>query len=120
MAVPVPEAYMALRLTAPVASSSCGVPATSTFSLNATVMLIIAPVPYVPSASGEVTLMTVGRVVSAGGPVIPPLLPLVSTTMVPELDSEPSVPGSTKSKTAALPALSMMDPPLSFSAPVSV
>ena len=58
--MPLPPAYVAFRSLAPVASSKSGSPATVTLPLNATVMLIVAPAPYVPSASGEVTFRTVG------------------------------------------------------------
>ena len=62
--------YAALLSVAPVSSPSVGAPPavlTTTSSLNATVMLIMAPVPYVPSASGDETLATVGAIVSVPG-----------------------------------------------------
>ena len=63
--MPLPPAYVALRSVSPVSSSSSGdPPATVTSSLNATVMLITEPAPYVPSASADVTFSTYGVVVA--------------------------------------------------------
>ena len=55
--VPLPPAYVAF-LGGSVASASAGDPATVTSSPNATVMLIIRPVPYVPLALADVTFST--------------------------------------------------------------
>ena len=68
MSVPFPDAYVAFRTVSPLAISSKGIPVTTTSSLNATVMLIMAPTSYVPSL--EVTDKTVGAVVSGTGTLI--------------------------------------------------
>ena len=94
--MPLPPAYEALRLTAPVSSSKSGEPATVTFLLNATVMLITEPAPYVPSSSGEETDWTMG------------ILP--STAMSAEAASEPGAPGAGSSRLAASPRVSATAP----------
>ena len=94
--MPLPPAYAALRSVSPVSSPSDGMPVTATVSLNATVMLIAEPAPYVPFASGEVTLRTAGAVVSAGS--LPPSPPLPS----PPLPSPPLPSGASPTAKNAL------------------
>ena len=101
--MPLPPAYEALRLTAPVSSSKSGEPATVTFLLNATVMLITEPAPYVPSSSGEVTDRTLG--------IVP------STAMSAEAASEPGAPCAGSSRSTSFPRSSATAPNVT-SAPV--
>ena len=58
---PEPELYVAVP---PLFSASVGLPVTVTFSLKVIVIGIRVPDGYVPSALVEVTLVTVGAVVS--------------------------------------------------------
>ncbi len=55
------------RSVVPVSRVSCGVPATHTVSLKPIWTLMTSPTLYVPLAVPEVTLVTVGGVVSGGG-----------------------------------------------------
>ena len=93
--VPLPPAYVAF-LGGSVASASAGDPATVTASPNATVMLIIRPVPYVPSELAEDTPDT-----CRGSP---------SMAMLDEAASEPALPGSGRPRSAAFPRVSATEP----------
>ena len=97
--VSLPDAYAA---SPPVLRASVGaVPEYSTGSSKLAVMLITAPAPYVPFAVADVTLATLG--------------PLVSTAMLFECASEPGSPGRAGSvRFAAFPARSAMAPDRAF------
>ena len=87
--MPFPEAYVALRSTRPVSSSSVGEPATDTGLPNVTLTWIVSPWPYVPLAFGDETDATLGG---------PP--PSTSRRPAPGASS-PSAPGSGSVRFAA-------------------
>ena len=62
--MPFPEAYVALRSTRPVSSSSVGEPLTLTDSVNVTLTWIVSPVRYVPVWFGDETATIAGEYVS--------------------------------------------------------
>ena len=66
MLVPLPEAYGALRAApaCPASIPSAAAPRTTTGSLNATVMLMIAPAVYVSLAFGDDAETAAGRAAS--------------------------------------------------------
>ena len=94
MPVPLPLAYVAV---APSLSERFGVPLTVTFSLKEIVIGMSVPIPYVPLAFVELTLLTVGAVVSI-------------TRFVLAL-SEPVAPGAASARVAMFPAPSWIVPP---------
>ena len=99
-----PETYSARRIVSPVASSRYGVPpvvSTVTAPSNVTVTLIKAPIPYVPSSSGEETEETAGRTPSTTKASEPAS---VSAPDRPDRDSEAALAG--------LPAPSVIEPSL--------
>ena len=97
-----PDAY-GTALDAPLTfrASVGAVPEYSTGSSKLAVMLIVRPAPYGPSGVADVTLATLG--------------PLVSTAMRFECASEPGSPGRAGSvRFAAFPAASAISPIRAF------
>ena len=104
MPVPFPPAYGARRWAAPASIDRIGEPATSTGSLNATVMLNASPARYVPLPAVDETASMRGA--------------RVSIRTSDEFDSEPRERGSGSVLFAALPISSYIPPPKGTSAEV--
>ena len=103
--MPVPEAYDACRVTAPIVSASCGVPVTATSSLKTTCNLIVSPIPYESPTPGR---LTIEPPVTSGA--LPPCRP---STVWPEAAVIAWLPSP---KAALAPALLRIAPPFSVSA----
>ena len=71
---------------------TCGVPVTPTASVNVTVITILSPIIYKPSAFAADTLLTVGTI--------------PSTTISLFAPNDPSAPAATKVTVASFPATS--------------
>ena len=107
-AVPLPEAYVALRSLGPVSSRRSGVPVTYTVSSNTTATLILESAPYAAGGSGEYTRDMDGETVSMRMSDVPP--------------SDRAEAGSGRARAASFPCASLIVPmsPKRVRAPVPV